>query len=98
MSEETTLSTFCSEILTGIFIKMALFVITVYNSLEKLTRIENNHCVFVCLFNTVVGSFPVEVKFSQVISQLYSSGNLVGKHCVNFLLVKVRIIKVSARD
>ena len=43
---------------------MALFVIAVYNSLEKLTKIENNHCVFVCLFNAVVGSFPVEVKFS----------------------------------
>ena len=50
LTEETTLSTFCSEILTGIFIEMAVFVITVYNSHEKWTKIENIHCLSVCLF------------------------------------------------
>ena len=44
-SAQTTLSTYCSEIMTGIFIKMAVFVITVYNSPEKWTKYSLCTCL-----------------------------------------------------
>ena len=47
---------------------MAVFMITAYNSLEKWTKIEIIHCVSVCLFVAIVGSFPVEVKFRRQVS------------------------------
>ena len=50
---------------------MAAFVITMYNSEEKWTKIESIYCVSVCLFVAIMGNFPEEVKFRrQVTSEL----------------------------